>query len=108
MSNYVKTGALGFVPASTISTNLATACPSGYRPSMGKCYNTTTGAVYKAPEKEEPSQLSRMFDYLGDQAKTIFGGTTMPQSTYSAPSLVLPAVLVVGGVGLLLILKKKK
>jgi hypothetical protein len=87
-----------------------------------KCINTETGLPYPGDQKlsncvtfhgacKPPSGISAAFDFLkgallpsGQRAPI----STAPDSSFTAGGLLMPAVLVVGGVGLLLVLKKKK
>lgn len=94
--------------------------PTSYKWVDGKCVNTRTGAVYPGDQKlsncqclfgSPPSKTKQIFDFLGGQF--LQGGLTtsqpgQPTSSFTASGLVLPAVIVVGGVAALLLVAKKK
>jgi len=113
MSNYVKS-----------SLGASESFKNNYQwNSQGVCIEQSTGKPYPGDQKlsncygfhgPPPSGTKGVVNFLTGKAQELIGGflrpqtTNLPQATHSTSSLVLPAVIVVGGVGLLLILKKKK
>jgi hypothetical protein len=108
-SSYIRTEQLG-------------ALPEDYKWKNGICYNIKTGAPYTGNQRDsncyslygpykEPTGFAAAASFLKQQAEGLIAGRQgfqqgVPSTT--ASNLLVPAVLVVGGIGLLLILKKKK
>jgi hypothetical protein len=120
-SNYIMTEALG---ASGICDQVKASGRHRWTPE-GKCLNTVTGAVFQGDQRNSncmclgppPAQSggAAVFDFFkttflpgGGAVGPAVGPAGRPSSAFTAQGLLLPAALVVGGVGLLLILKKKK
>lgn len=115
-SNYIRATSLGATP-----TKCGGSDPKRYQWKEGKCVNMLTGAAYPGDQKLSNCQClhgnapaykgkAGVVNFLKDAffGGSIQGGQPLPQSSVTAPNLLLPAVAVVGGVALLLILKKKK
>jgi hypothetical protein len=117
-SNYIKTEALG---ASGSMCDKVRASGDYRWNHDGKCQQISTGRLYPGDQKlsncsclgppPATSGSGAVYNFLLrtflPQPGTV-GAPVMPESSFSPTSLMLPAVLVVGGIGLLLILKKKK
>jgi hypothetical protein len=95
--------------------------------SDGKCKNKTTGKLYPGPQsqsnctclgpppKTAGDRASDALDFLWGAAKDKFlphpnqiGPSRQPDPSFTASGMLIPAVAVVGVVGLILVLKKKK
>lgn len=92
--------------------------------SKGKCIEVSTGKAYPGDQKlsncysyhgpPPPTGAKGVVNFLTGKAEGFVRGILqpnqghLPQATHTTSSLVMPALIVVGGVGLLLILKKKK
>lgn len=102
---------------------LAGSFEDNYQWKNGKCYNVATGVPYSGDQKDSncyaahgpaPSSggFSAVLEYgksmLMPAQQTYSGQPGQPSSSFTSSGLLLPAVAVVGGVALLLILKKKK
>ena len=93
---------------------------AGYKWKEGICYNTRTGLPYPGNQKlsncyaffgpyKEPAGWAAVLDFakkkfLGEGTQQYAGA----QPSITTSSLLVPAVVVVGGVALFLILRKKK
>jgi hypothetical protein len=89
---------------------------------QGKCANLKTGAVYPGDQKQsncmcisdppKQSGFGAAFEFLKTQLlpgqQQYAGPQGQPSGALTGSGMLLPAVAVVGGVALLLILKKKK
>jgi hypothetical protein len=119
MSKYFKTTGLGSLGATTACGG---ADPNDYAWANGICTNRKTGAKYVGDQSKSncqclfgppPSRAGQVFDFLKGQllpqAQNQFVGPQgQPSSSFTGSGLMLPAVAVVGGVALILLLKKKK
>jgi hypothetical protein len=117
-SNYIKTEALGDWRSDMCS---AVKSSGDYRwTPEGKCLQISTGKVYPGDQKLSncsclgPPPATSGGGAVYDFFRRTFlpqpgpSGPVAPSSSFSPTSMMLPAVAVVGVVGLLLILKKKK
>lgn len=119
-SSYLHTEALG---AASLCDQIKASGNYRWTPD-GRCQNIATGVIRSGDPKTSncmclgppPSQggASAAFDFLkkallpSPTTPGAFGPARSPDPSFTASGLLLPAVLVVGGVGLLLVLKKKK
>lgn len=119
-SSYFRTEALG---ATSICTAVNRSGDYKWTPE-GKCLQISTGQIYPGKQSESnctclgpppkaPSGWSAVATFAKDLlAPRIAPGpgrpAPAPDPSFTASGLVLPAVLVVGGVGLLLVLSRKK
>ena len=112
-SNYIRTTALGAAVCGGAS-------PLDYAWQNGKCRNKKTGVFYPGDQKlsnchclfgPAPTRTQAALDFF--LSKTVGGAGTgyqgaAPGSSFTSSGLLVPAIAVVGGVALLLILTKKK
>lgn len=121
-SSYFRTEALGAAPSASICKQVNQSGDYKWTPE-GKCLNISTGTIYGGkqsdsncvclgpPPKSSSGGAGAVLDFF---KKTLLPGdpgpgrSIAPDSSFTASGLLVPAVLVVGGIGLLLILKKKK
>lgn len=121
-SSYFKTEALGATPSASLCSQVNASGNYKWTPE-GKCLNTSTGQIYAGkqsdsncvclgPAPKPSSGFSAVWDFT---KKALLPGQSSggeyapaPDSSFTTSGLLVPAVLVVGGIGLFLILKKKK
>jgi len=122
-SSYLNTEALG---ATSFCDEIRAQQKYRWTPE-GKCLNTVTGQLFRNGAKDQsqsnctclgppPAQsgAAAAFEFLkktllpSPSTPGAFGPARSADPSFTASGLLVPAVLVVGGVGLLLVLKKKK
>lgn len=116
-SSYFHTEALG---ATAICTEVNKSGNYKWTPE-GKCLELSSGKIYPGKQSESnciclgpPPKVESGWSGVATFAKNLFAPAsapstvTAPDSSFTASGLLMPAVLVVGGIAALLILRKKK